>query len=477
MTEHRPKTAALLAYAEDVLSEAGRARVERHLASCAVCRQELAAIRLYDTLVDDVDDEAPALDFDRMELTLAREAQRVSTQMQQVKRRRARWPAVALAAAAAALLAWLAWPRPASPPVAEAPSEPEPTVEAPVVEESPALSPVVTLASAALADGAPLAVGAVLPEGAALATEAGGLAHVRLVDGTGFAMRAESAVRLTRAREDGVELTLERGQVAHQVGQFAHQSRYVVLAGGYEVQVVGTRFVVSYVDTELGVDLAEGALEIRTPDGETVRLDAPARWRSGGGREADAEPAAEPAVETPWALAADAPRTEVTLRHPELVRWEIDGATLEAGAPIALSMRQGEHRIQGWDARGRLHTGLLRVGDVPVEMDPGALEPEAPRVRPGHLDPEQIAPVLQRGRRLISRCYETALRRGGGVQSHIRLRVSVGHLGEVTRAQVLDLQGNGEMATCITNYASRWTFPPPGGPVTFEVPLTLSARM
>ncbi len=487
-SQHRPKTAALLAYAEDALSPDGRRRLERHLfgaaadePGCDVCQKELAAIRLYDGLVDDVEAEAPEVDFSRMELKLAREAQRISVEMEQVKRP-SRWPLFAAAAAAALLLAWLAWPAPA-PQVAErppAPAVPDPADDvAPAPAESPALMPVVTLASAAYrVDGqrAPLVVGETVPEGARVATEPGGAAHVRLLDGTGFALHADAALSLTRAREDGVELTLERGAVSHAVTGFAHESRYVVLAGGYEVEVVGTRFVVAYVETELSIDLREGALEVRPPEGETLRLEAPARWRSGGAAEGGAaEGDDEAEVAAPWALSADEPRTRVSLSHPDLVRWAVDGAELEGEAPIALAMRRGEHEVRGWDARGRLHTALLRVGDVPVEIDPGALVPEAPRVRPGNLTTEQIAPVLQRGRRLIQRCYETALRRGGTVQSHIRLRVSVGHLGEVTRAQVLGLEGNDEMTTCIGNYASRWTFPPPGGPVTFEVPLTLSA--
>ncbi|HBQ13234.1 MAG TPA: hypothetical protein DEF51_19520, partial [Myxococcales bacterium] len=61
----------------------------------------------------------------------------------------------------------------------------------------------------------------------------------------------------------------------------------------------------------------------------------------------------------------------MSLSHPDLVRWAVDGAELEGEAPIALAMRRGEHEVRGWDARGRLHTALLRVGDVPVEIDPG----------------------------------------------------------------------------------------------------------
>lgn len=479
---HRPKTAALLAYAEDVLSAAGRARLERHLDGCEVCRRELAAIELYDRIVDDARGApAPEVDFDRMEMTLAREAQRISTEMGVVRRRRSWVPVAVLAAAAAVLLAlWVAWPGGGSrAPVAERP-EPSPTEapEAPAPEPA-SLHPVVTLAAGTaerLAGGEPeaLAPGDELDEGARLRTGEASELHVRLRDGTGFVARAGTRVALTEAREDAIRLTLEEGELAQHVATLSNGSTYVVLVSGHEVEVRGTEFVVSYVDGVVAVDLADGVLEVRPPDAEPFELSAPARWRSDGAIvEAGAED--DPIVPRPRELVGAENLTEVTLADERIVRWAIDGTVIPA-SDVRLRLPDGEHRVEGWDRRNRAFVATFPVRGQPVALEPGALRPEGPHLSPGHLDPEEIAPVLQHGRRQLRSCYEAALRRGSTISGRVRLRVTLDVMGGVRRVQTPDLEGPGadELRQCVTNYVSRWTFPPPGGPMTFEVPLNLT---
>src|SRR5690606_29359211 len=99
---HRPKTAALLAYADGALSDAGRARLERHLARCEVCRRELAAMKLYERMAEDArETPAPEGDYARMELTRARAAPRVSQEIRIGRRRRPRAASARVAASAA----------------------------------------------------------------------------------------------------------------------------------------------------------------------------------------------------------------------------------------------------------------------------------------------------------------------------------------------------------------------------------------
>lgn len=492
MSSHRPKTAALIAYAEGLLSAEGSRRLRRHLDRCETCRRELAAIELYDEMVADARRApVPEIDFDGMEMALAREARRVSTEIHARRQRRAWIPIAALAAAAAALLVvWAGWPWRASR-VAERPAPvAEETAPAPAPRPAPEpayLAPVVTLAAGAAhevsSDGpAPLEPGEELREGAQLRTGDESKLHVRLHDGTGILLEEDGALALTEAREDAVRLTLERGTVAQEVAPLSNGARYVVLAGGHEVEVRGTRFAVSFVEGVVGVDLAEGVVEVRPPDAEPFELTAPARWRSDGAREAGAPEVLEvevPEVPTPRGLHADdAEGVAVTLAAPDLVRWEVDGTTVASAGDVRLRLSPGEHEVRGWDLRGRLHVGLVPVSSEPLTVGPDALEPEAPRIRPGHLEESEIASVLQRGRRQIQRCYEVSLRRGATVGGRMRLRVTVGLMGEVRRARVLGLEGRGadELRQCIGNYAGRWTFPPPGGPVTFEVPLNLTAR-
>jgi len=479
MTQHRPKTAALIAYASGLLSPEGRGRVDRHLAGCEVCREELAAIQAYDSLIEDVQSsELPELDFQSMELTLSREAEAISRQMVARQKRRSLMPYYAAIALAAAVgLAIWAWPRlqPDEAPVAETETveeAAEPETSAPVVEESPRLEPVVTLAAgeARRVDGeepVDLAVGDALDEGAALATGDDGELHVRLSDGTGVRLASGTELSLARTREDAVRLALEGGSVAQQVAPLSNGSTFVVLCAGYEVEVTGTRFVVSYVDDVVGVDLSEGSLVVRDPDGNETALRAPARWRSAGG--IDGEPEAPAVRDT---AAPRVPPTPVTLADARLVRWSVDGTEVETEGPLSLGLAPGEHTVRGWDVRGRVYTATLPVGEAPVMLETDAMQPQAPRLRPGHLEPGQIRTVMARAMRPFRQCYERWSRNHSGVVRG-RLRITVGVMGDVERVQIVGVD-DGSLTSCIRNRATQLTFPPPGGPVTFEAPLTLA---
>ncbi len=482
---HRPKTAALLAYAEELLSPTGRARLERHLTGCPTCRDELAAILLYERVAEEARAEpAPAVDFGRMERVLAEEAGRISQAIARTRRRRpAAWAFGAVALAAAALLALvLGWPGEAPPTtterVAPAPAPewptPEPVVEAP---ESPALRPVVTLAAGGTERfdedrPASVRVGEALSEGSRVRTGPDGEVHARLSEGTGFVVPADSEVRLARAREAEIVLEVVSGRVDSAVAHLGAGARYVVLAGGHSVEVRGTQFAVAWRDGAAEVELAEGAVEVTTPSGERISLRAPTRWTSAGPVSGD------PQVTVARAhRGADRPWTLVTLAHPDLVRWEVDGTAIGAGS-AQLLMRPGEHEVQGWDARGRPYAGRLMVGMEPVAVEPSVLTAQAPRARPGHLAPAEITAVLNRGRRQLARCYERSLRVRPEVRGRVRLRITVGASGDVQRVRVVgaDPTANTALQECVATHAQRWTFPPPGGPVTFEVPFAFSAR-
>ncbi|MGE0787533.1 MAG: AgmX/PglI C-terminal domain-containing protein [Sandaracinaceae bacterium] len=487
MPTHRPKTAALIAYSEDLLSETGKARLERHLSGCEVCRSELAAMEMYDSMIESVHStNLPQIDFASMETALAREAASVSRELRARhvqdklhERRRPYAMMVGVAAlAAAGVLAYSAWTQPpSSAPVARPSAVPEATAEPDVAPAtSLPLHPVVTLAAGEAVqlragEELPITVGDAVPEGTAIRIGDGEL-HVRLSEGTGIVAMAQTRLSLVHARTDGVRVQLESGSLGQQVAPRGEGERYVVATAGYEVEVRGTRFVVSREGPRVGVDLSEGTVTVRTPDGRELILVAPARWRSDGSRETgDPTP-----VEVRQLAAPTEPVTEVRVRHPELVRWRLDDTAVSANGSIALLAERGEHQVSGWDAQGHLFRATLQVGDAPVAIEPEALVPEAPRLRPGHLDPEQMREMLERGRRQIGQCYESALRNGSSVLGHSRLRVHLAVDGTVERAQVIGMSGDGAeaLSTCIQNYASRWTFPPPGGPMTFDQPLNFA---
>jgi hypothetical protein len=68
---HSAKQRALEAYAEELLSPRGRARVEAHLGRCSVCRAQLSTVRAYALLREHASAEvAPALSWERLERAL-----------------------------------------------------------------------------------------------------------------------------------------------------------------------------------------------------------------------------------------------------------------------------------------------------------------------------------------------------------------------------------------------------------------------
>lgn len=477
MTAHRTKTAALIAYAEGLLSVEGCRRLEAHLAQCDACESELAAIRLYETMVEDVrEGPVPAIDFGKMELTLARQAEQVSRAIRARALRRRALPWLGLAAAAAVGVAFWAWPRtPEAPLALPTPPIEETPLPAPLVEAA-VLIPTVTLAAGVaqrIDDGErALVPGDVLGEEARLRTGEDGELHVRLHEGTGIRLAASTQTGLTRIREGEIALTLSRGTLASEVAPLRGQSTFIVLCAGYEVEARGANvvvsYVVSYLEEVLTVDLSDGSVVIRDPGGHEINLESPARWSSAG--PVGGEPSAA-AVRSAHAPVVEP--TLVTLSDIRLVRWELDGVDISTLGDVRLGLVPGEHRVRGWDARGRLFTTLLPVGDAPVMLEPGAMRSQAPHMQPGHLDPEDIQRVLGRGMRQVRRCYEVSLRQGETTQGHAQLRITVGLLGGVETARVMGID-DAPLAQCIENYASRWIFPPPGGPVTLEQPLNLT---
>ena len=472
------KTAALIAYAEGLLSERGRARVERHLAGCEACARELAAIRLYDKLAAEARAHEPAEpDYAKMELILGREAKRVAGEIRAGRRTRA-LALGGLALAAAALLAFYVWPRETAPIARHAPPRRVEPAPAPLVEQVDGLSPEVTLAAGTverIAGGARerVDVGARLGERDRLEVGADGTAHVRLSEGTGLVADASTSIVLARAREEEVRLLLDHGRVSSQVAPLSSGSRYLVLCAGYEVEVRGTRFAVFTLDGGLGVDLTEGVVEVRAPDGSTIELRAPASWRSSGAETAAIEPAA------PRAVGAGADEWPVLrLSHADVVRWSVDGTAVGVAGPLAMRVEPGERRVEGWDARGRLYSALVPVGTQDVALPEGELEAEAPRLRPGFLPPEEIQRVVRGSSVSLRQCYERSLRQGPDVEGTLSLRITVGLVGDVQRVQVVGApaESTAQLQACVVQIAEHWSFPPPGGPVTFQLPVRFSQR-
>ncbi len=526
MSPHPPKIAALEALERDRLSEAGRRRVERHLARCGACREALAAIRAYRALASEAGEAsqraAEAFDWRRVEERLAREAAELARRASRGETRgappsptpattlegaRARRLAAMAALLAAAALLWLFVrpqrsvdhepaatapsaplvasseeppPAPPSASVADEPRRPDPAVVSLVLGEV-WLSP--------LGDGAVptrAALGARFERGT-LETGARGLGQFGVephgADGVSLgsvrvALGASTRLvvaptALSEAAPGTVALGLSAGRIA--IDGFESGARIVVLAGQHRVEV---RWAEVTIDLEEGaptivVDTLRregGEVVVIAPDGTRHPLSADGSWPREA-RTAPFEPMTFAALEG----------ASLSIAYPGAVRFEVGAERFAGGPELALRVPRAPVTIRVFDAAGRAFRAEVDpLGDDPITLGPSELRAEraerAERAR-GSLRDEDIAARLRESQGSLRRCYEAALRRypylGSGT---LRARVSVNARGEVREVSVRGESIPPVLDACIRDEASAWRFPAPGGDVTFEVPLRFLAE-
>jgi hypothetical protein len=86
-----------------------------------------------------------------------------------------------------------------------------------------------------------------------------------------------SAVRLAGDDSHGVIVTLDRGRVECDVSPRRERPPFVVEAGGVDVRVIGTHFVVTRTADAVTVDVQRGTVEV-TSDGQRSLVSAGAHW-------------------------------------------------------------------------------------------------------------------------------------------------------------------------------------------------------
>jgi ferric-dicitrate binding protein FerR (iron transport regulator) len=466
MRPHSPKTAALAAYQAGALSPPRAAQVQAHLEDCDVCRKELASIRLWSResarmrAVKDV-----PVDFSKMELALAREARSEAAKVNSSRGSRRLLPMLVPLALAAAVLLTLGFDRlvggpPAPPLAARRAAGAEGALLAHARTRVARTEVVLVAGETSLRGGEVPTVGMVLGDGAVLDTGAGELHFLSdaddAEDGTrAIAMRAHSSVLVSGA--DEVELLSGAMSVAS-------TSRVVVLAARYRIAAEVATFDVWLSDEGVAVEVYEGSVHV-TGLGEDQRLVAPARF-------------APPALPSSLRGAARAVGTRpegsvlVRIERPGSVRWELDAlGSLEGIGVLSFEMVPGPLHLISYDALGRAFPLDAVVGADGLLVAGEALVPVRPTLR-GFLEPEIINAVVHTSLPSLQRCYEHALRLrpelGGGA---LRLRVSLDGEGRVVRTRIEGGDVPETLQACATAEAERWSFPSPGGPVSFDLPL------
>ena len=497
MSTHAAKTAALMAYDLDLLSPDGRARLERHLERCAVCAGELRSIRAYEALASEARaKEWREPDWDRMDLALRREAKDVAraTKRDRTSGRTAIYGA--LAAAAAVIL--VVGGGMLVPDTAANRPEPRAAVALALVDGAAREGTVTALAGQATVDGRALALGDVIAESARLVTAAGSATHVRLADGTGFVLAAETTARLDRSRERTTVLTLESGSVTSRVAHLEQGARYEVEAAPYVIHVRGTHFTVARSpDAGVSVSVREGVVEVTQGETVVARVVAPSRWAAPAGPATPAGPAAPAGPATPEATGAPEPGTlvEPIALAPNAVGWPIvriptaagvtridfDGVSLPLAGAIAMRASVGPHEGLAYGLSGTPVRFAMVVGPEGMSLDPTLMlaPPASAEPRRGTLDPAVVRGVVTRGMDGVQRCYRTALMRRPDLAGRMALRITVDPSGHVSRATLASTATPYEwLSTCVENQASAWAFPAPtgGGAVSLSLPLDFASE-
>ncbi len=129
--------------------------------------------------------------------------------------------------------------------------------------------------------GDPVAQVAPLFEAGAALRTASEEMSVGLADGSKVTLAPRSRVALQDTESEDVALNLEEGRVACQVAKDKGRV-FSVLAGEVTIRVVGTTFAVERTDfateEKVTVDVSEGVVEVKGPDGVIKRLGAGESW-------------------------------------------------------------------------------------------------------------------------------------------------------------------------------------------------------
>jgi hypothetical protein len=479
MSAHAPKTAALLAYDAGILSDAGLARVTRHLAACAVCRDSLVAIRAYEALRREaVDQRWREPKWDAMELRLRHEA-RATVAAIRKRRAGARHALFGGLAAVAAVLTLVAggalWPEDHLSSSLHSGGRHAEARDGALLE-----AVVMLIAGYATADERPLTLDARVAEGAVLATAPQSQIHLRLTEGTGFLLGPETRATLTRGRERATTLTLEQGRVTSEVAPLGERARFEVRAGDWTFAVRGTHFLASRDATGVvTLTVAEGTVEVRDAEGSVASVVGPDRWSSSA-----TTVGVHPSVLTkPVALAAGASTWPVVRvpRLPELLALEIDGQTLPVAGLIAMRASPGPHRgvaLPPGAPAVRFAFDALPEGTTLDPLAFGLAPPAETQPASGSMPASAVRAVVTRGMDGLQRCYRTALMRRPELEGHMSLRLAVAPSGRVARATLNSATPLAWLATCVESQARAWRFPAHGGdaPLALDVPLGFSSR-
>jgi len=485
---HPPKIRALIAEAEGRLSQAGSARLTRHLERCADCRRAKAAQLRYDQLRSAaLDEPSPKLDWDAFERSLDQPA------LLPIRPRKRPWIAAGLAAAAALGLAVLRLGAPSELGSSAAPSLPpavsvaEATV-APLRARTGELS--LISGTVEVAEGAepyhPAALHTELHVGMRIRTAESSEAHATLASGSSLALDADTELTIAALGETEVELALSTGRVRSSVAHLAPGERYEVLSPeGYRARVRGTRFSVAHRVQETEVEVSEGVVEVLAADVTLASLTAGQTFASRGAAPDEADVTAPHAPE----MAPEVLGGLILPRLPQAQSYVVYGQAYPAREGLALRAPLGALQLGVVNAHGQLKTLPVQISSRTTQLSIqrllallAAKAPAVARDEREELGPDAVRPVVRNGIGALRRCYERSLEREPNLSAHLTLLLSVAPDGRIGQAVIAEMRkgkhGGGlpaDLSRCVVRVVRTWQFPAPGSQVDLEVPIHLKS--
>lgn len=488
---HAPKLFALEALEEGLLSAEGQTRIERHLAACSTCRAARESVRHYQALRADARALTPPdLAWEELEKALIKEApetfapagaRAAKAAPQAPARTSGRLVALALpllAVAATVVIGWVGIYNQRQEARRAEQRTPAKVASAPAAQAALLRGRVSLVVGKVVArkDGQEreLSPGDDVHEGERLVSDALGELHVALADGSGFSLSHDGQLQLEALREGEVKLALASGELLSEVHTLGPRESYVVHDDTFAAHVRGTRFLVSKREF-FGAEVREGRVEIMRGDASVVLLTAGQRWEAHDVEKADRSH--EPhvygvgALHDNWAM--------LTLPgNPRVAAWQLGDVRVATTGMLRMRAPLGANEIVLEDLQGKTHPFSVTVMPEGTTLSEAlvAQELEPMHEAMGHLDTEQISPVVREGLDRLRRCYERSLRTDPKLESKLMMTVRVAPDGHVTRATLDDDSLPAEFERCVLNEARTWQFPKPGGSLAFEVPLNFRAQ-
>ncbi|MFM2419822.1 MAG: hypothetical protein RL385_4545, partial [Pseudomonadota bacterium] len=478
---HPPKIRALIAEAEGRLSQAGSARLARHLERCSDCRRaQTAQIRYEQLRGAALDEPAPKLEWEAFERSLDQPA-RIP-----LGPRRRPWMAAGLAAAAAIGLAIV---RLGASPQLDASAAPTPkaavAVVAPTVAQQTARTGELSLISGTVevAEGTgpyrPAALHMELHAGMRIRTSTDSEAHATLASGSALALDADTELTVAELGGNEVELALNTGRVRSSVAHLAEGEHYEVRTPeGYRARVRGTRFSVAHHAHETQVEVSEGVVEVLAADVTLASLVAGQTFASHGAAPDEADVTAPHAPE----LAPEVLGGLILPRLPQAQSYVVYGQAYPAREGLALRAPLGALQLGVVNARGQLKTLPVQISSRTTQLSLQRLlalltaKPAALPVREEELGPDAVRPVVRNGIGALRRCYERSLEREPNLSAHLTLLLSVTPEGRIGQAVIAEMRkgkhGGGlpaDLSRCVVRVVRTWQFPAPGNHVDLEV--------